>query len=80
MFKIPNYDILDAKSSEPAGYVTKDGMWAAVPFGNRFMIIHNGKQGQVCNTLESAKKHINSQINVTKKSKSAATLETHIGG
>ncbi len=25
--------ILDAKPGDPEGYVTKDGMWAAVPFG-----------------------------------------------
>ena len=39
---IPNYGLLNNTSSYPAGYVTKDGMWAAVPFGKQFMIIHNG--------------------------------------
>lgn len=25
--------ILNPKPSDPQGYITKDGMWAAVPFG-----------------------------------------------
>jgi hypothetical protein len=78
MIEVPNYGILEPEPSEPAGYVTKDGMWAAVPYGNRFVIIHNGYQTQVCNTLETAKKHINSKIKATKKSKSTATLENHL--
>ena len=34
---------LDPKLGQPSGYVTKDGMWAAVPSnGRKFAIIHNG--------------------------------------
>jgi hypothetical protein len=40
------------------GFVTKDEMYAAVPFGNKFMIIHNGQQITVCQTLEKAKEYI----------------------
>jgi len=47
------------------GYVTPDGMWAAVPFGKKYMIIHDGHQISVHETLETAKKIINKQ----KKSK-----------
>jgi hypothetical protein len=75
MLNIPNYGILDPVVSEPAGYVTKDGMWAAVPFVNRFMIIHNGKQIKVANTLDNAKKYIEAQIKALKKSTSSGTLE-----
>jgi hypothetical protein len=78
MINISNYDILNPKPTEPAGYVTKDGMWAVVPFGNRFMIIHKGQQGQVFNTLETAKKHINSRIKSFKKTNSNASLENHL--
>jgi hypothetical protein len=78
MIEIQNYGILEPVPTEPSGYVTKDGMWAAVPFGNRFMIIHNGQQVQVSNTLETAKKHINSQIKVLKKANSKASLEQHL--
>ena len=44
------------------GYVTKDRMWAAIPFGKKFMIIHNGEQIHVAGTLVTAKSYINKQI------------------
>ena len=47
---IPNPGILDATPSDPLGYVTNDGMWAAVPCGKKFMIIHNGSQVKALNT------------------------------
>ena len=50
------------------GYVTKDGMWAAVPFGNKFMIIHNGEQVHVANNIDTAKSFIQKQ-NKPKKAK-----------
>ena len=35
--------LLDPKPDQPTGYVTKDGMWAAVPSdGRKFAILHNG--------------------------------------
>ena len=63
---IPNYGLLNSKSSDPAGYVTKDGMWAAVPFCKQFMIIHNGEQIHVAGTLATAKSYINKQIKKVK--------------
>lgn len=59
---VPNYGLLDPKPSNPAGYVTKDEMWAAVPFGNKFMIIHNGEQVHVANNLDTAKSFIHNQV------------------
>ena len=59
---IPNYGLLNNTPSDPAGYITKDGMWAAVPFGKQFMIIHNGEQIHVSGTLVTAKSYINKQI------------------
>jgi hypothetical protein len=59
---IPNYGLLNPKVSDPSGYVTKDGMWAAVPFGKQFMIIHNGEQVHVAGTLTTAKSYIDKQI------------------
>ena len=55
---IQNEGILDPKPSDPNGYVTKDGMWAAVPFGKKFVIIHNGQQVHTCNNYKSAKTYI----------------------
>ena len=35
--------LLDPNVGQPNGYVTKDGMWAAVPSnGRKFAIVHNG--------------------------------------
>jgi ABC-type uncharacterized transport system ATPase component len=59
---ISNYGILDPTPSDPAGYVTKDGMWAAVPYGNKFIIIHNGQQIHTSNNYNTAKSYIQKQI------------------
>ena len=64
--KVPNYGLLNPKPSEPAGYVTKDGIWAAVPFGKKFMILHNGQQIHVAGTLAVAKSYIQKQIKTSK--------------
>ncbi len=52
--------ILDPTPGDPQGYVTKDGMWAAVPMINskKFVIIHNGQQVHVANNYKSAKTYI----------------------
>jgi hypothetical protein len=52
--------ILDPTPGDPQGYVTKDGMWAAVPMVNskKFVIIHNGQQIHVANNYKSAKTYI----------------------
>lgn len=42
------------------GYVSSTGEWAAIPFGKKYMIIHNGQQGKVFNTLDEAKTYIQS--------------------
>ena len=63
---IHNYGLLNSKVSNPSGYVTKDGMWAAVPFGKQFMILHNGEQIHVAGTLATAKSYINKQIKASK--------------
>ena len=53
-------EILNDKPGDPQGYVTKDGMWAAVPMMNskKFVIIHNGQQVHVANNYKSAKTYI----------------------
>ena len=40
------------------GYISADRMWAAVPYGNRYISIYNGEQICMHNTLETAKKFI----------------------
>lgn len=54
------------EKNEIDGYITPDRLWAAIPFGKKYMIIHNGKQISVCNKLESAKKFIQKNSKKTK--------------
>ena len=66
---IPRPSILDEKPKDPLGYVTNDGMWAAVPLGNtrKFVIIHNGSQVKGLNTYKQSVDFINNQRKTTKK-------------
>jgi hypothetical protein len=63
---IPRPGILDPKPGDPQGYVTKDGMWAAVPFGKKFVIIHNGQQVHVANNYKAARTYISKEIKAAK--------------
>jgi len=65
--------ILDSKPGDPQGYVTNDGMWAAIPIvnSNQFAIIHNGKQDRVCNTYKQSVDYIKKQIKLKKKHQSS---------
>lgn len=55
---IQNEGILNSTIGDPNGYVTKDGMWAAVPWGKKFVIIHKGAQVHTANTFDAAKTYI----------------------
>jgi hypothetical protein len=70
---IHNEGILNPTPGDPNGYVTKDGMWAAVPWGKKFVIIHNGQQVHTANNYSSARSYIQKQIKVAKKN--ASSLE-----
>jgi hypothetical protein len=48
------------------GYISSNGLWAAVPYGKRYISIYNGEQICLHNTLETAKKFIQKQ-NKTKR-------------
>ena len=67
--------ILDAKPGDPNGYVTKDGMWAAVPFGKKFIIIHNEQQVHIANNYKSAKTYIQKSA----KGASVSSLDQFLG-
>ena len=64
-----NEGILNPKMGDPNGYVTKDGMWAAVPWGKKFIIIHNGEQVHTANNYTTAKSYILKQVKASKKKK-----------
>jgi len=69
--------ILDPKPGDPEGYVTKDGMWAAIPIINskKFVIIHNGQQVHVANNYKSAITYIKKSV----KGASVSSLEQFLG-
>tara|TARA_R110000868_G_scaffold173904_1_gene410331 strand:+ start:1597 stop:1812 length:216 start_codon:yes stop_codon:yes gene_type:complete len=69
-----NRTLLNPKTYSP-GFITKDETWCAVPYGNRFMILNNGKQIQVFNTLDNAKSFIKKQL---KQKNSSATLNSFL--
>ena len=50
------------------GYVTKDGMWAAVPImdSKKFAIIHNGEWVHTCRNFDFAKSYILRESRKTK--------------
>jgi hypothetical protein len=73
MSNIQNTTLLDPKVGDPNGYVTKDGMWAAVPWGKKFVIINNGQQVHTANNYTAAKSYIQKQLKASKKK--TATLE-----
>ena len=70
---IQNEGILNPKPGDPNGYITKDGMWAAVPYGKKFIIIHNGQQVHLANNYSIAKSYILKQVKASKKT--TTTLE-----
>ena len=68
---IQNEGILDAIPGDPNGYVSKDGIWVAVPYGKKFIILHNGQQVHTANNYKSAKSYIQKSA----KGASVATLK-----
>ena len=72
---IQNEGILKPKPGDPNGYVTKDGMWAAVSWGKKFIIIHNGQQVHTANNYKSAKTYIQKSV----KGASVSTLDQFLG-
>jgi hypothetical protein len=76
---IPNSGLLNTKPTDPDGYVTKDGKWAAVPWGNKFVIICNGEQVHTANNLTTAKDYIKKKVQQTpRKRKSSSSLENYL--
>ena len=60
--------LLDPQVGQPTGYVTKDGMWAAVPSnGKSFAIVHNGIVEHFAKNFESAMTYIKKGIQKEKK-------------
>jgi hypothetical protein len=76
---IPNSGLLNNVPSDPAGYVTKDGKWAAVPWDNKFVIICNGEQVHTSNNLTTAKDYIQKKVKQTPRKRTASSsLEEYL--
>ena len=71
---IQNETLLNPIPGDPQGYVTNDGMWAAIPWGKKFVIIHNGQQVHTANNYKSAKSYIQKSA----KGASVSSLEKFI--
>ena len=67
---VPNSGLLGNNPGDPEGYVTNDGMFAAVPCGKVFIIIHNGKQVHQCNTYKQSLAYIKKLVKINKKTNS----------
>ena len=74
---IENESLLNPKPGDPNGYVTKDGMWAAVPYGKKCIIIPNGHQFHLANNYSTAKSYILKQVKASKKK--TTTVEQFFG-
>ena len=52
------------------GFLINKGEYAAISYGNQFLIIHNGKQlEKLCRTESSSRKYINDHKNSLTKGK-----------
>lgn len=68
---ISNTSLLNSTPGDPLGYVSNDGVWAAVPWGKKYVILHNGRQVHTSNNLKSAKSYISKSSKATKKTSSS---------
>jgi hypothetical protein len=66
---VPQPGLLEPNPGNPLGYVTNDGMWAAVPLGNtkKYVIIHQGSQVTTLNTYKQSVDFINNQLKTQKR-------------
>jgi hypothetical protein len=71
MNNIQNEGILNPKPGDPNGFVSKNGEWAAIPWGKKFIIVHKGQQVHTCNNYKSAKTYIQK----TEKGASVSSLD-----
>ena len=68
--------LLDAKIGQPSGWVSKDGMWAAVPSnGRKFAIVHNGIVEHFSKNFECAMIYIKKRYS---KGEEKCTIKTQL--
>jgi len=61
--------VLNDTPGDPEGYVTNDGMWAAIPIigSKAFAIIHNGSVVHESRNYTSARSYISKELKKSKK-------------
>lgn len=57
-FFTPMWILMMSQDNKMVGYVSSNGIWAAVPWGNKYVSIYNGQQICTHHSLETAKKFI----------------------
>jgi hypothetical protein len=76
---IPNINILGPAESHPEGYVTKDGKWAAIPWGKKYVILCNGEQVHTASSFYYAKDYILKKVKQTPRNrKTSSSLENYL--
>ena len=71
---VSNQSLLNVKPGDPDGFVSNDGMWAAVPWAGKkkgFCIIHNGSQVHSVKTYKQALDYIKKHSKIKKKATSS---------
>lgn len=68
---VQNEGLLNPEPGTPNGYVSKNGEWAAVPWGSKFIILHKGRQVHTANNYKTAKSYIQKAV----KGASVSTLD-----
>lgn len=66
---VSNPGVLNPKVGDPSGYVSNNGMWAAIPWAGKkkgFCIIHNGRQVHSVTTYKQALAYIKKQSKIKK--------------
>jgi hypothetical protein len=74
MNNVQNKGILNPTPGDPNGFVSKDGEWAAIPWGKKFIIVYKGQQVHTCNNYKSAKTYIEKSA----KGASVSTLDEYL--
>lgn len=68
---VQNETLLNPVAGDPNGYVSKGGEWAAVAWGDQYIILHNGRQVHLARTYKTARTYIQKAM----KGKSVSNLD-----
>jgi len=55
----PTYSTILDPNPGLRGHIYHDGLYALVPYGDQYIVIHQGKQLRMCKTQQTGEKFIN---------------------